>query len=111
MVLDQLWRSKALPNVLTTAWRVLLDRLPTRVNLMRRGVVVSTNICVLYQETEESTQHLFIECAFAQRVWCFCFRWIGILFVEHKALDFHFEHFHLSFLTVKQNQVWKGFVR
>lgn len=36
-----LWMSKALPSVLTTTWRALLDRLPTRVNLNRRDVVVN----------------------------------------------------------------------
>ena len=42
-----LWMSRKFPNVLTTAWRVLLDRLPTRINLARRGVVVSTTLCAL----------------------------------------------------------------
>jgi len=42
-----LWMSKALPSGLTTTWRALLDRLPTRVNLNRRYVVVSTLICAL----------------------------------------------------------------
>ena len=71
-------------------------------------MVVSTNICVLCHEAEKSSQHLFIECAFAQRVWCLCFRWIDILFVQHKVVDCHFEHFHLPFFSTKQNQVWKG---
>nr|AER13158.1 putative retrotransposon [Phaseolus vulgaris] len=34
----QLWQVKALPNALTTAWRVLLDKMPTRSSLSRRGV-------------------------------------------------------------------------
>jgi len=46
-VFKQLWQVKVLPNVLTTAWRFLLDRMPTRLNLIRRGVVVSSSICVL----------------------------------------------------------------
>jgi len=31
-----LWKAKALPNVLTTTWRVLLDRIPSRI-LYRPG--------------------------------------------------------------------------
>ncbi|GKE30456.1 RNA-directed DNA polymerase, eukaryota [Tanacetum coccineum] len=30
------------------AWRVRLDRLPTRVNLLRRGVVLESSLCPIY---------------------------------------------------------------
>jgi len=33
----QLWQVRASPNVLTTTWRVILNTMPTRVSLMRRG--------------------------------------------------------------------------
>ena len=73
-VFKHLWLSKALPKVLTTVWRALLGRLPTKVNLSRRGVAVSDNNCVLCLDREESNQHLFIECKIAYQVWNNCFR-------------------------------------
>ena len=33
---------------------------------------------------------------------------VGILFVQHKDLKCHFEHFFLTHFTYKQNLIWKG---
>ena len=76
---QQLWQTKAFPNVLTTTWRVLLDRLPTRTNLIRRGVELMSPNCVMCQASEESFHHLFLDCSIAQRVWFLCLRWINVL--------------------------------
>jgi len=48
------WKAKAFPNVLTTAWRVLLGRVPTRVCLNRRGVMMNSTLCAMCQSKEES---------------------------------------------------------
>ena len=42
------WKSKAMPNVLITASRVLMDRMPTRVRLIRRRVATNTSSCAMY---------------------------------------------------------------
>ncbi|XP_068504213.1 uncharacterized protein [Phaseolus vulgaris] len=107
-ILYHLWSTKAFPNVLTTAWRILLDKMPTRSGLSRRGVLVSHIGCEMCRAIEKTSQHLFFECAIAQRVWYLCFRWIGILGVQHKDLKVHFESFDLVHLNSKQNQLWKG---
>jgi len=108
IIFEQLWMSRAFPNVQITAWRVLLDRLPTRLNLSRRGVGVNTSFCALCQKWYESAQHLFLECEVALQVWNWCFRWIGIMFVQHKIPRDHFESFCLVQVNYKQNLVWKG---
>jgi len=64
-VFSSLWKAKALPKALITGWRVLLDRIPISVNLHRRGVAVNTTLCALCGETEESSQHLFLNCNIA----------------------------------------------
>jgi len=102
-VFQQLWQSKVLPNILYTNWRVLLDRLPTRIDLIRRGVEVTDLNCVMCQASEEFAHHLFLECHVAQRVWYLCLRWIGVLFVQHTDMKCRFESFNLSFLSTKQN--------
>ena len=53
-VFNLLWKAKAFPNVVTTTWRVLLDRIPTRVCLSRRGVMMDTTLCAMCQVKEES---------------------------------------------------------
>jgi len=103
-----LWKVKTFPNVLTTAWRVLLGRVPTRESLRRRGVVMQNTLCALCQTKAESCQHLFLECKHTLRVWALSFRWIGILFVQHNEIMIHFESFHLVQGSNKQNLIWKG---
>jgi len=46
-VFSSLWQAKTMTKVLTIAWRVLLDRIQTRVNLIRRGVLVNSALCVM----------------------------------------------------------------
>ena len=96
-----------MPKALFTAWRILLGRLPTYDSIIQRGMVVNSSLCALCKAAEESSQHLFLTCVYAQRVWSLCLRWIGFLFVQHKDLINHFERFHLAHFTAKQNQVWK----
>ena len=55
-------------------WRVLLDRLSTRVNLEHRGVNLSCNLCPLCNKEVESIQHLLITCEVTQRLWIKCHR-------------------------------------
>ena len=43
-------------------WRVMLDRLPSKVNLENRRVTVSCNLCLLCKKEVETTHHLFITC-------------------------------------------------
>jgi len=67
-VFSLLWEAKAMPKALVTAWRILLGRLPTYDNLIRRGLVVTSSSCVFCNAIEESSQHLFMDCVFVQRV-------------------------------------------
>jgi len=39
-VLSKLWRCKAIPSTLFITWRVLENKIATRINLKRRGVMV-----------------------------------------------------------------------
>ncbi|XP_068466484.1 uncharacterized protein [Phaseolus vulgaris] len=107
-VYELLWKAKAFPNAVVTAWRVLLDKLPTRVNLNRRGVQLSSMECPLCQQEEESAQHLFMECCHAQRVWSMCFRWLDISFVQQNDLRSHFLSFHMFQVSNNQTLIWNG---
>ena len=103
-----LWRAKAFPNALVTAWRVLMGRLPTRVCLSRRGVVVISKMCPLCQLQEETCQHLFMECSYAQKVWSLCMQWVDTSSAQQQNLKLHFQSFHLFQVGNKQNRIWKG---
>ncbi|GJR45379.1 RNA-directed DNA polymerase, eukaryota, partial [Tanacetum coccineum] len=49
------------------AWKLFLDRLPTRLNLARRNVYVPSLDCPLCDQGEEDTSHLFFGCSAAKR--------------------------------------------
>lgn len=83
----------------------LLDRVPTRTCLSRRGVV-NPLLCVMCQLLDESSQHLFIECVSAQRVWNLCFRWIGIRFVQHKDVKHTLRVLYCNMYP--SNRIWFG---
>ena len=51
------------------AWRVRLNRLPSRVNLVARGVDVDSVICPCCEEEEEDINHLLFRCVLARQFW------------------------------------------
>jgi len=67
-VFQMLWNLNIAPSASVCAWRLLLDRLPTRANLSRRGIMLGNTWCPLRQEGAETTQHLFTTCKVAQKV-------------------------------------------
>jgi len=77
MSFKMLWSLSVAPSAIVSAWRILLDRLPTRLNLTRRGVQLVNLLCALCLDGDESTDHLFNTCRVVQQVWDQCDRWIG----------------------------------
>ena len=57
---------------------MLKNKIATKVNLVRRGVVVDNIICCLCGVQEESTNHLFFGCITAWLVWNQCLSWLGL---------------------------------
>jgi len=89
-------------------WRVLLDKLPTKTNLLVRGVQLQHSLCELCRAHEENAKHLFFSCKVSQMVWNMCDRWLGVSTVHHVKAKSNFQHFHLYDLNSRQNLVWKG---
>ena len=85
---------------------MLENRIATRVNLVRRGMVVENPVCCLCGKVYESPSHLFAVCVFAWRVWCLCFEWLGVSFVIHLDPMQNFIQFRLSQASVSVNDVW-----
>nr|GEY21681.1 RNA-directed DNA polymerase, eukaryota [Tanacetum cinerariifolium] len=51
------------------AWRVCLDKLPTRANLSLRGMDIPLIACLLCNTAVESFSHIFFPCPLARQVW------------------------------------------
>ncbi|GJS91983.1 zf-CCHC domain-containing protein [Tanacetum coccineum] len=57
------------------AWKLALDRLPTRANLVQRNVVTESQSCPLCDVILEDTSHLFFNCSLARDVTRLLCRW------------------------------------
>lgn len=65
------WSCCAPSKVLAFSWKLLLDRLPTYMNLLQRNVfsVSSAAACVLCKLVTESAIHLFLHCPLSVKIW------------------------------------------
>jgi len=90
-----LWKSWAPPKVIVFSWQLLLDRILTRSNLVRRGVPLPHRDlgCVSCSEPSESAVHLFIVCSVVLSVWYQVSRWLGWEFVIPIGLSQLFQAF------------------
>jgi hypothetical protein len=82
-IFSSIWESPAPSKVVVFSWQLLHDRLPTKVNLARRGVLgreVEVK-CVWCNHDPEATNHLFLHCKVAHRVWIEIFKWLGVMIV------------------------------
>jgi len=104
-VLQMLWSLKIAPSALVCVWRIVLDRLPTRANLVRRRVQLGNAWCSLCWEGTENAQHLFSTYKVAQRVWHSCKRWVRSVVVRHESVPIRFQSFYLTGYRNSVNRV------
>lgn len=60
------------------AWRLWLNRLPTKDNLIRRNVNIPSMMCEVCGMENESLEHVFGSCVIAAQVWEFVSQWCRI---------------------------------
>nr|GEX68341.1 ribonuclease H-like domain-containing protein [Tanacetum cinerariifolium] len=71
--------SKLLPiKVNVFSWRMILDKLPTRVNLSNRGMDIPCVLCSVCDIRVESRNHLFFGCSMACDLYRLISRWWNI---------------------------------
>lgn len=63
------WRGWVPLKCKIMVWRAVRDRLPTRIELMKRGVPIRDVSCVFCQSDQESALHLFSGCMFSLEIW------------------------------------------
>ena len=63
------WKGWAPLKCKVMAWRAAINRLPTKVELMKRGVPLQSDLCIFCSFDAESASHLFTGCSFATEVW------------------------------------------
>ena len=90
---NSFWRIKALPSAHVTTWKVIENRVATKVDLERWGIQIENNICSLCRLSEKSTNHLFFGCRVVWRVWNLCYDWLRLNSVDLIVPESHIEHF------------------
>jgi hypothetical protein len=85
---SSLWKCFAPSKVRVFAWQLLLQRIPTRLNLIRRHVTLpeGESCCVWCGIEPESVLHLFLYCEFARKVWEKVFSWLRFDFILPHSL-------------------------
>jgi hypothetical protein len=65
---DKLWKIEAPPKQLHLLWRVLHNALPTKTNLLAKGILYDS-LCVKCSKSPETIDHIFLHCEWARLVW------------------------------------------
>lgn len=78
-----IWSADIPPSKSLMVWRLMHNKLPTDENLITRGCHLPSR-CSLCSIHEESTFHLFFQCSYAIRLWC----WLASMF----NFPLHFQH-------------------
>ncbi|GKF26677.1 RNA-directed DNA polymerase, eukaryota, reverse transcriptase zinc-binding domain protein, partial [Tanacetum coccineum] len=56
-------------------WRLSLNKLPSRMNLDRKGIEVDSLLCPICHEDVETDNHTFFNCDLAKDLWALLARW------------------------------------
>ncbi|GKV23016.1 hypothetical protein SLEP1_g32806 [Rubroshorea leprosula] len=75
----RIWNPMLPSKIAAFNWRVILDRIPTKANLHRRGIIknIEEAKCGICEEYEDAS-HLFLKCKISKWIWKACSRWWGI---------------------------------
>ena len=68
-------------------WRINWDRIPTKRNLVRRGVTLENESCPLCNDAPETTVHIFVECAKSKEVRYVINAWRKVFAIDCSGLE------------------------
>ncbi|XP_039689993.1 uncharacterized protein [Medicago truncatula] len=93
MVFGSVWKSLVPSKVVAFYWQLLLDRIPTKDNLLRRRILPpeASVRCVFCDQVGETAGHLFLHCNMIFKVWAMVCGWLEINFITPQSLFQHFE--------------------
>jgi hypothetical protein len=94
---DHLWHKQVPLKVFIFAWRLLRDRLPTKTNLVSRGMLApDLHYCMTGCGGIETARHLFLSCSIFGSLWGLVRSWIGFSAMYASSLTDHFVQFTSS---------------
>lgn len=91
---EVIWNKIVPLKVSIFVWRMFRNRLSTKDNLERRGVIqLNSNTCIIGCGQHETLDHLFVKYQFFGRLWSLFRHWMRITFVDTVNLSDHVLHF------------------
>eukprot|EP00256_Glycine_max_P058861 XP_014627188.1 uncharacterized protein LOC106794156 [Glycine max] len=87
-----LWKLKIPAKAAMFAWRLIRDRLPKKMNLRRRQVMVNDFMCPLCGLKEEETAHLFFSCSNTLPLWWESLSWVIATALPQNPRDHYLQH-------------------
>ncbi|KAI3506473.1 hypothetical protein L1887_28832 [Cichorium endivia] len=72
------WIPEVPTKVLSCIWKANLDRLPTKVELEKRGISLDSTLCVHCINGVDASDHILVNCSYAKVVWQSIFHWCKI---------------------------------
>ncbi|GKV27391.1 hypothetical protein SLEP1_g36564 [Rubroshorea leprosula] len=91
----RIWNLTIPSKISAFNWQLVQDRIPTKSNLQRRGIInaLGEENCVLCEREIEDAQHLFLKCRIAKWLWKACGKWWGITVTLESDCWTSFEQF------------------
>ncbi|KAK2362515.1 hypothetical protein QL285_087573 [Trifolium repens] len=94
---DLIWHRHVPLKVSIFVWCLLRDQLPTKANLVSRGILApDLHYCAAGCGSIETTQQLFLSCNTFGSLWALVRSWIGFSAVDAYSLTDHFLQFTYS---------------
>ncbi|GJW73239.1 retrovirus-related pol polyprotein from transposon TNT 1-94 [Tanacetum coccineum] len=90
------------------AWKVCLDKLPTRLNLSLRGIDIPSIICPNCGLAGESCSHLFYSCNLARTLWRKIARWWEIDIPDFSCYEEWIAWFKTTRFSKAQKEMLEG---
>ncbi|PWA92790.1 glycosyltransferase family 92 [Artemisia annua] len=68
-------------------WRIALARIPSRDNLVSRGIVLESTLCPVCSTSLETVEHVFADCVELRGIWSNISRWWNVPTPSHVSVD------------------------
>ncbi|KAJ0469831.1 putative RNA-directed DNA polymerase [Helianthus annuus] len=91
-------------------WRLEKERIPTCVELVKRGVNLPSIRCALCGVDEETVTHTFVSCGFVFGVWSFIWRWCHLVPAHFSSIEDLFSWHESVSTSAKGKKVIRGII-
>ena len=91
VVFQEIWKSRVLSKVLVFSWTLILDRIPTKLNLGKRWLLAidESKWCVFCDIEDETGVHMFIHCHVISKVKREVMNWLQFNFITPPNFILH----------------------